>query len=72
MVPEHGSPLRLNELCVGHAYMPVACVSLTLAFHMLVALHNVDHGCSKVSMRSLMLILWDSSLGVYDWLHDYM
>jgi len=37
VVLEHGSPLRLNGLCVGHACISVACVSLTLAFHVLVA-----------------------------------
>ena len=47
--------------CVCHACMLVACVSLTLAFHVLVALHNVDHSCSKVFMRNLMLILWNAS-----------
>ena len=72
MVSEHGSPLGLDGRCVGHACMSVACVSLTLAFHVLVALCNVDHGCSKVVMRSLMLILWNVSSGVYDWLYDYM
>jgi len=45
-------------VCVCHACMLVACVSLTLAFHVLVALHNVDHDCSKVIMRNLMLNLW--------------
>ena len=55
MVPEHGSPLRLDGLCVGHACMSVACVSLTLAFHALVALHNVDHDCSKVFMGNFMI-----------------
>jgi len=64
--------LSLGE-CVGHACMLVACVSLTLAFHVLVALHHVDHDCSKVVMRNLMFILWDALFsGVYDWLHDYM
>jgi len=33
---EHGSPLRLDGLCIGIASMSVACVSLTLAFHVLV------------------------------------
>ena len=37
MVLEYGSPLGLDGLCVGHACMSVACVSLTLAFHVLVA-----------------------------------
>ncbi len=38
----------------GHACMSVSYVSLTLALHVLVALHHVDHGCSKVVMRNLM------------------
>ena len=50
MVSEHGSPLRLDGLCVGHACMLVACVSLTLAFHVLVSFHDVVHGCSDVAM----------------------
>ena len=54
MVTEHGSPLGLDGLCVGHACMSVACVSLTLAFHVLVALHHVDHDCIKIVMRKLM------------------
>ena len=41
--------------CVGHACILVACLSLTVAFHVLVALHNVDHDCSKVVMRNLMI-----------------
>jgi len=36
VVSEHGSPLRLDGLCFGHACMLVACVSLTLASHVLV------------------------------------
>ena len=32
-----GSPLGLDGLCVGHAHMSVAYMSLTLAFHVLVA-----------------------------------
>lgn len=39
---------------LGHASMTVASVSLTLAFHVLVALHHVNHDCSKVVMRNLM------------------
>ena len=46
--------LSLGE-CVGHACMSFTCVSLTLTFHVLVALHNVDHGCSRVVMRNLMI-----------------
>lgn len=61
MVSEHGSPLGMDGLCVGHACMSVACVSLTLAFHVLVALHSVDHGCSDVVMMNLMLLLWSAS-----------
>ena len=34
---EHGSPLGLDGLCVGHSCMLVSCVSLTLAFHVLVS-----------------------------------
>ncbi len=45
--------LKWMLVCVGHACMLVACVSLTLEFHVIVALHNVDHGCSKVVMRTL-------------------
>jgi len=37
VVSEHGSPLALDGLCVGHACMSVVCASLTLAFHVLVA-----------------------------------
>ena len=63
--------LSLGE-CVGHAYMLVSCVSLTLSFHVFVALHHVDHDCSKVVMKNLMLMLWNASSEVYDWLYDYM
>jgi len=52
--------------CVGHTCILVVCVSLTLVFHVLVALQHIDHGCSKVIMRKLMSILWNASLGVYD------
>ena len=52
--------------CVGHACTSVSCMSLTLAFHVLVALHHIDHGCSKVIMRNLMLILWNVLSRVYD------
>ena len=41
---------------LGHACMSIACVSLTLAFHVFIALHHVDHDYSKVVMRKLMLI----------------
>jgi len=37
VVSEHGSPLILDGLCVVHACMTVSCVSLTLAFHVLIA-----------------------------------
>ena len=37
MVSEHGSPLRLDGVRVGHACMSVECVFLTLVFHFLVA-----------------------------------
>ena len=39
---------------LGHACMSVSCVSLTLAFHVLLALNHVDHGCSMVFVRNLM------------------
>lgn len=39
---------------VGHASMSVLCVPLTVEFHVIVALHHVDHDCSKVFMRRLM------------------
>lgn len=52
--------------CVGHAFMSVACVALTLAFHMLVPLHRIDHGSGKFIMRNLMLVLWNASSLVYD------
>ena len=47
--------------CVGHVCMSVVCVALTLAFHVLVALHHIHHGSSKVIPRNLMLILWNAS-----------
>ncbi len=37
VVSEHGSPLKLDGLCVVHAFMLVACVSLILVFHVLLA-----------------------------------
>ena len=37
MVSEHGSPLILDGLCIGHAFMSVAYVFLTLVVHVLVA-----------------------------------
>jgi len=46
--------------CLGHACMIFACVALTLAFHVLVALHHIDHSSSKVIMRNLMLVLWNA------------
>lgn len=57
---------------VGHACMSVLCVALTLVFHVLVALHHIDHGSSKVIMRNLMSILWNASSWVYEWLYNYM
>jgi len=36
VVSEHDSPLGLDGLCVGHACMSVACVYLTLEFHVFV------------------------------------
>ena len=47
--------------CVGHTCMSVACVALTFTFHVLVALHNIDHGSSKVIIRNLMSVLWNAS-----------
>ena len=61
MVSENGSPLGLDGMCVGHAFMSVACKSLMLALHVLVALHGVDHACSDVAMWKLRLLLWDAS-----------
>jgi len=40
VVLEHGSPLRLDGLCVGHACMSISCVSLTLIY----LLHLLDVG----------------------------
>ena len=37
MVSEHGSPLELDVWCVGHAFMLVARVLITLVVYMLVA-----------------------------------
>jgi len=37
VVSEHGSPLRVDTQCVDHACILVACVSLVLSFHVLVA-----------------------------------
>lgn len=37
MVLEHGSPLGLDGLCAGHAFMSVAYVFLMFVLHMLVA-----------------------------------
>jgi len=36
VVPEHGSPLRLDGQCVGHATMSVAYMLLMLVVHLLV------------------------------------
>jgi len=47
--------------CVGHACMLVVCVALMLAFHVLITLHHIDHGSSKVIMRNLILVLWNAS-----------
>jgi len=47
--------------CVGHACMSVASMVLTLSFHILVALHHMDHGSSKVIIKNLTSILWNSS-----------
>ena len=45
--------LSLGE-CLSHVCMSVACMSLTISFEVLVALHHVDHDCSEVVMRNLM------------------
>jgi len=37
VISKHGSPFELDGLCVGDACTLVACVSLTLAFHVLVS-----------------------------------
>ena len=37
MVSEHGSPLRLDGFCGGHAFMTVAYVFVMLVVHVLVA-----------------------------------
>ena len=37
MVSKHGSTLRLDGWCIDHACMSITCVSLTLAYHILVA-----------------------------------
>lgn len=37
MVPEHGSPLGLDGLCVGHAFMLVACVLIILVLYVLIS-----------------------------------
>ena len=39
---------------IGHACMSVACVSLRLAFHVLVALDHVDHDIINLVMGNLM------------------
>lgn len=36
VVSEHGSPLRLDGMCVGHAFMSVAYVFLILVVHVLI------------------------------------
>lgn len=54
------SAIDMGE-CVGHACMSVACVALTLTFHVLLALHHIDHGKSKVILSNLMSILWNAS-----------
>ena len=37
MVSKHGSPLRLDGLCVGHAFMSIIYVLLMHVIHVLVA-----------------------------------
>ena len=54
-------PSDWMDSCVGHACVPVACVSLTLVFHVLVSLHRIDHCSSKAIMRNLMSVLWNAS-----------
>lgn len=36
--------------CVGHACVLVECASLTLALHVLVALHHIDHDCEELDV----------------------
>ena len=59
------------NVLVMHACQLHVCL---LHLHSMCLFHciMIDHGCSKVPMRNLMLILWNASSGVYDWLHDYM
>jgi len=45
---KHGSPLRLDGLCVGHAFMLVARVPIIL--ECLLHMHGVGHGYSDVTM----------------------
>jgi len=40
VVSDHGSPIRLDVICVGHACMLVSCLSLTLIY----LLHLLDVG----------------------------
>ena len=50
MVLEHGSPIGLDGLCVGHEFMLVTYVFLMLVVHVLITLHGVNHGCNDVTM----------------------
>ena len=57
MIPHSGIRAWLHSPWVkvlGHECMSVACVSLTLAFHVLVALHHVDHDCCEAVVRNFM------------------
>jgi len=57
VVSEHGSPLRLNGLCVFfmHSCWLHACL-LCLYSMCLLHLHGVDHGCSDVAMWKVMVL----------------
>ena len=37
VVSKNGSTLELNGLCIDHACLSISCVSLTLAYHVLVS-----------------------------------
>lgn len=52
LVREHGSPLKLDGLCVCHAFMLVACVPTILEF--LFHIHGVGHGHSGFAMEIRM------------------
>lgn len=67
LVLEHGYSL-FGSYLVLQIWVDVlvmhACqlfVALTLMFHLLIALHHINHGRIKVIMANLMLILWNES-----------